>query len=189
MSTRTTLVALSCASAAAFSPVQLPVVSSAPAASSARAAVRCSEEGIFSADFSRRAALAGIAGGIIGLGATPSWAGYVTSLGIETTLPKDADRDDDLMSTKAVKDAIGNLMGYKSAASDLKTKFSSDTNMALIQSIRKDFDFSKVRDDLNIASTVFDDTTQVRAPRRERDRRRRRRAPSPLPHPLPAVPC
>ena len=44
--------------------------------------------------------------------------------------------------------------------SGLKASFESDTNMVLIPSIRKSFDFSKLRDDLNTVATVFDDQTQ-----------------------------
>lgn len=156
-----TLAALSfLGSATGFSAVP-PCLGLSP--SSARAAVRCdaSEEGIFSAQFSRRAALAGFAGVVIGAGASPSWAGYVTSLGIETTTPKDAERDAELLATKAVQDALKGMRGYKAAAQSLKSQFAADNNMQLIATIRKDFDFSKVRDDLNVASSVFDDTTQL----------------------------
>lgn len=40
--------------------------------------------------------------------------------------------------------------------------------MQLIPVIRKDFDFSKLRDDLNIVSTVFDDQTQLTTDRATR---------------------
>ena len=33
--------------------------------------------------------------------------------------------------------------------------------MQLIPVIRKEFDFAKLRDDLNVATTIFDDTTQL----------------------------
>jgi len=131
-------------------------------ATSARAAlVRCdasiSDDGVFS----RRAALAGFAGMVIGANALPATAGYVTSLGLETTKPEDAERDDELLKTKAVQDATSNLKGYKTAANSLKSTFTANTDAPLIPSIRKEFDFSKVRDDLNVATTVFDDTTQL----------------------------
>lgn len=109
---------------------------------------------------SRRSVIsAGVLGAVLG-GVTPAWAGYVTSLGIETTKPKDAEKDDELLSSKEVQKSIQGIKGYKSAAKELGAKFSTDTTMPLIPTIRKDFDFSKVRDDLNIAATVFDDETQ-----------------------------
>jgi len=155
------LATLTCglATASAFSPT---TAACRPAAASTRAAAapRCeasAEEGIFS----RRAVLAGVAGAVIGLGSQPVTAGYVTSLGIETTKPKDADIDDDLLASKPVQASINNLNGYKSAANSLKSQFDANTDLELIPAIRKEFDFSKLRDDLNVASTVFDDTTQL----------------------------
>merc|ERR1719409_2622341 len=100
------------ANSVAFAPTtQLP-----PAHRVARcgAVPQCSlldEEG-----FSRRAALSGGLGLALGLGATPAWAGYVTSLGIETTKPKDAEKDDELLSSKEVQKSIEGIKGYKSAA-------------------------------------------------------------------------
>lgn len=40
--------------------------------------------------------------------------------------------------------------------------------MALIPVIRKEFDFAKVRDDLNIVATIFDDQTQLTIDRQSR---------------------
>jgi len=93
--------------------------------------------------------------------ALPVHAGYVTSLGIETTKPKDAERDDELLASTEVQKSLEGIRGYKAAASALKSTFAGDTNMPLIPTIRKEFDFSKVREDLNIAATVFDDQTQL----------------------------
>ena len=126
------------------------------------------DEPLLSAETSRRAVLAAMLGAGIGSFAQPSFAGYVTSLGIETTKPSDADVDKDLLNSKAVQTGLENIKGYKSAASSLKGKFESDPNMQLIPSIRKDFDFSKLRDDLNVVSTVFDDQTQLTTDRLQR---------------------
>ena len=43
----------------------------------------------------------------------------------------------------------------------LNNKFSSDPNVNLIPSIRSEFDFSKLRDDLNLLTSVFDEQTQL----------------------------
>jgi len=120
-----------------------------------------SDDGILTPETSRRAVLAGLLGLGIGSGANPAMAGYVTNLGIETTSPKDAEIDDDLLKSSAVQKGIENLKTYKSAAGSLKGAFLKDNNMPLIPSIRKEFDFSKLRDDLNVATTVFDDQTQL----------------------------
>lgn len=113
------------------------------------------------ATVTRRATLAGLLGLGMGVGSTPVMAGYVTSLGIETTKPEDADKDDELLATKPVQDSIKSLGTYRSNAASLKSQFESNTDMPLIPAIRKDFDFSKLRDDLNVASTVFDDQAQL----------------------------
>merc|ERR1719453_2274891 len=132
------------------------------AARSARSsAPQLREEPLISAEVSRRAILAAMLGAGVGAGATPAFAGYVTSLGIETTKPSDADVDDELLASKPVQDGLGRLKACKEAAQSLKAAFAKDTNMNLIPAIRKDFDFSKLRDDLNVVSTVFDDQTQL----------------------------
>jgi len=137
-----------------------PTCRAAQQSAARHAAPACSGKGIDPA-VSRRATLAGLLGLGIGSGALPVTAGYVTSLGIETTKPEDADRDDDLLKTKEVQASITNLNNYKSSASSLKSQFEANTDMSLIPAIRKDFDFSQLRDDLNVASTVFDDQTQL----------------------------
>jgi len=84
----------------------------------------------------------------------------VTSLGIETTKPKDADVDGELLASKEVQSGLSAIKNYRSAASTLKAQFEADNAMQLIPVIRKEFDFSKLRDSLNVVTTVFDDTTQ-----------------------------
>lgn len=127
-----------------------------------------SEANPLTGETSRRAALAGLLGLGVGAGARPAFAGYVTSLGIETTSPKDADVDDELLATKPVQQALENLKGYKAASASLKSEFAKDNNMVLIPVIRKKFDFSQLRDDLNVATTVFDDQTQLTTDRLSR---------------------
>lgn len=110
--------------------------------------------------FSRRGALT--AGASFALScASPAWAGYVTSLGIETTKPKDAEVDDELLASKEVQTGLSSIKAYRSAAAALKVQFDADSAMQLIPVIRKEFDFSKLRDSLNVVTTVFDDTTQL----------------------------
>ena len=118
----------------------------------------------------RRAVLAA-ALGLSASGAAPAfagWAGESVSLGVKTTSPKDADRDDDLLATKEVQAGLSNLKAYKQTAAALKGTFAKDSNMQLIPVIRKEFDFSKLRDDLNIVATIFDDQTQLTTDRASR---------------------
>jgi hypothetical protein len=151
---------------ASFTPTATPLSLSAHAVRSAVPVM--AEEPLFSAETSRRAVLAGLLGVGIGSGATPAFAGYVTSLGIETTKPSDADVDSELLASKPVQDGLGRLKACKDAAASLKAQFAKDANMNLIPSIRKEFDFSKLRDDLNTVSTVFDDQTQLTTDRLSR---------------------
>jgi len=110
----------------------------------------------------RRAILSrGAAAALSVVGARQALAGYVTSLGIEVTKPKDAEKDDELMASDGVKKSLENVKGYKTFAGGLRAKFATDSNMQLIPSIRSEFDFSKVRDDLNVLTAVFDDQTQL----------------------------
>jgi len=118
------------------------------------------EEPLFSAEASRRAVLAGFLGTAMVAGAQPALAGYVTSLGLEVTKPEDAEVDEELLGTRAVRTSLSNLKAYMTKAASLKGAFAKDQDMQLIPTIRKEFDFSKVRDDLNVVTTVFDDDTQ-----------------------------
>merc|ERR1712146_32720 len=90
------------------------------------------------------------------------------SLGIETTKPNDADVDGELLASDKVQAGLKNVKGYKATASSLKAKFDADPNMSLIGPIRAEFDFSKLRDDLNVITTVFDETTQETTDRASR---------------------
>lgn len=142
---------LCCASLLASGALQAPVVGRAELAARAPQPL---------ATASRRALLTSIAS--LGVAsATPAWAGYVTSLGIETTKPQDAEKDDELLGSKAVQDGLSAIKKYRSSAAALSSQFEKDTNMNLIPVIRKDFDFSALRNDLNTITTVFDDQTQL----------------------------
>lgn len=134
-----------------------------PASSVRASSVVCSLE----QPMQRRAVLAA-ALGLGASGAAPAWAGYVTSLGIVTTKPADAERDDDLFATKEVQAGVKNLQQYRETAKALRATFDKDNNMQLIPVIRKDFDFSALRDDLNVVATIFDDQTQLTTDRASR---------------------
>lgn len=100
--------------------------------------------------------------GALGLGLSqPASAGFVTSLGLEVTKPSDADIDDDLLKSRPVQKSLENLRTYKKNAAALKQQLAKTPDMELIPTIRKQFDFAAIRDDLNVATTVFDDQTQL----------------------------
>ena len=173
---------LLCGAAAGFSLQHACAPAVSQCARSSAPQLAADDEPIISAETSRRAVLAALLGAGVGAGATPAFAGYVTSLGIETTKPKDADIDDEILATRQVQSALSNLKTYKSSAASLKGLFDKDTTMNLIPTIRKEFDFSKLRDDLNVVSTVFDDTTQLTVDRISRSCAPRR--PLPFKRPL-----
>jgi hypothetical protein len=99
-------------------------------------------------------------GATVGVSAIPAWAGYVTSLGIETTSKEDAEIDQELLRSSQVQDSIKNVQRYQKVGQFLKGKFDENSNVVIIPFIRKEFDFSKVRNDLNIVTGVFDEDTQ-----------------------------
>ena len=146
------------AATSAYAPVVGPARSPAAASS-----IRCSasEEGPTRRAVLARAITAGSVGLLGGGVAQPALAGYVTSLGFETTLPKDAEKDDELLASSQVQRGLKNVVNYRVSARNLYSKFSSDPNVNLIPSIRSDFDFSKLRDDLNLLTSVFDEQTQL----------------------------
>lgn len=157
------LFAYSVASLLAFVPP--PCSNAGMATRHSRTTQVCASEG---GNLARRAILTGVCAGAAAAATTPVWAGYVTSLGIETTAPKDADKDEELLGTKQVQGGLENIKTYRSAAASLQSRFAAEQNMPLIPVIRKDFDFSKLRDDLNLVITVFDDTTQLTLDRTSR---------------------
>ena len=59
-------------------------------------------------------------------------------------------------------------MGVEPARAAAQATFDKDNNMQLIPVIRKDFDFSALRDDLNVVATIFDDQTQLTTDRASR---------------------
>ena len=143
----------------AYAPVVGPARS--PAAASSIRCSAASEEGPTRRAVLTRAITAGSIGLLGGGVAQPALAGYVTSLGFETTLPKDAEKDDELLASSQVQRGLKNVVNYRVSARNLYSKFSSDPNVNLIPSIRSDFDFSKLRDDLNLLTSVFDEQTQL----------------------------
>ena len=88
------------AATSSYAPVVGPARSPAAASS-----IRCSasEEGPTRRAVLARAITAGSVGLLGGGVAQPALAGYVTSLGFETTLPKDAEKDDELLASSQVQ--------------------------------------------------------------------------------------
>ena len=74
--------------------------------------------------------------------------------------PKDAIVDEDILKSDAVQKAISNVKGYKQTCLDLKATLSSDNQSDIGPKIRKDFDPSVLRTDLNAINAALDEDTQ-----------------------------
>lgn len=74
--------------------------------------------------------------------------------------PKDAIVDSDILKSDSVQSAIKSVRGYKQSVLDMKSSLASDNQADIGPKIRKDFDFSIVRTDLNSINAALDEDTQ-----------------------------
>ncbi len=74
--------------------------------------------------------------------------------------PKDAIVDEDILKSDSVQKGIAAVRGYKQSVVDMKAILASDNQADIGPKIRKDFDFSVVRTDLNAINAALDEDTQ-----------------------------
>jgi len=74
--------------------------------------------------------------------------------------PKDAIVDEDILKSGSVQNGIAAVRGYKQSVVDMKAALASDNQTDIGPKIRKDFDFSVVRTDLNAINAALDEDTQ-----------------------------
>lgn len=74
--------------------------------------------------------------------------------------PKDAIVDEDVLKSDSVQKGIAAVRGYKQSVVDMKATLASDSQADIGPKIRKDFDFSVVRTDLNAINAALDEDTQ-----------------------------
>jgi hypothetical protein len=74
--------------------------------------------------------------------------------------PKDAIVDTDVLKSDSVQKGIAAVRGYKQSVVDMKAILASDSQADIGPKIRKDFDFSVVRTDLNAINAALDEDTQ-----------------------------
>lgn len=74
--------------------------------------------------------------------------------------PKDAIVDEDILKSESVQNGISAVRGYKQSVVDMKAALASDNQADIGPKIRKDFDFSVVRTDLNAINAALDEDTQ-----------------------------
>ena len=74
--------------------------------------------------------------------------------------PKDAIVDEDILKSDSVQKGIAAVRGYKQSVVDMKQALASDGQADIGPKIRKDFDFSVIRSDLNAINAALDEDTQ-----------------------------
>lgn len=74
--------------------------------------------------------------------------------------PKDAIIDDEAFASSAVQNALKEVKGYASMVGEMKQSLASNSQVNLGPLIRKQFDFAKLRSDLNTFNSAFDEETQ-----------------------------
>jgi hypothetical protein len=87
-------------------------------------------------------------------------AGWVTGPGSAVIDPKEAIVDEEILKSGPVQQALKDVSGYASIVTDMKAALQKDSQVNLAPVIKKTFDFSKLRSDLNTLNSAFDEETQ-----------------------------
>jgi hypothetical protein len=74
--------------------------------------------------------------------------------------PKDAIIDDEILASSAVQDALKSVKGYAALVAEMKKALGDNDQVNLGPALRKQFDFGKLRADLNSLNSAFDEDTQ-----------------------------
>jgi len=74
--------------------------------------------------------------------------------------PKDAIIDEDILKSQAVQNARNGIKGYLDGVRQMKQALKSNGQTDIGQFLRKEYDFVKLRDSLNIVNSAFDEDTQ-----------------------------
>jgi hypothetical protein len=78
----------------------------------------------------------------------------------EVIAPSEAIVDEEILKSEPVQKGIANVKGYKQSVVDMKGMLSSDAQADIGPKIRKVFDPSVVRTDLNAINSALDEDTQ-----------------------------
>jgi hypothetical protein len=78
----------------------------------------------------------------------------------EVVDPKDAIIDPDALKSDSVQKGLAAVRGYKQSVVDMRKALTADNQTDIGPKIRKDFDFSVVRTDLNAINAALDEDTQ-----------------------------
>mmetsp|Transcript_10813 Transcript_10813/g.22895 ORF Transcript_10813/g.22895 Transcript_10813/m.22895 type:complete len:225 (-) Transcript_10813:102-776(-) len=101
-----------------------------------------------------------VAGGLATMTPEPANAGWATGPGSAVIDPKEAIVDDDIFKTAPVQKALKAVKSYAASVTEMKKALSSNSQVDLKPAIRKNFEFSALRADLNTLNTAFDEDTQ-----------------------------
>eukprot|EP00536_Pseudo-nitzschia_multiseries_P000052 jgi/Psemu1/233212/estExt_Genewise1.C_20139 len=101
-----------------------------------------------------------VVGGLSTLAPEPANAGWATGPGSAVIDPKEAIVDDEIFKTAPVQKALKAVKQYASTVKEMKKALSANSQVDLKPVIRKEFEFSALRADLNTLNTAFDEDTQ-----------------------------
>ncbi len=107
--------------------------------------------------------MAGLVAGVVSVGvvaAPPANAGWATGPGSAVLDPTEAIIDDEILKSGPVQKALKDVSGYAALVREMKGRLQADSQVNLGPVLRKEFDFSKLRADLNTLNTAFDEETQ-----------------------------
>ena len=113
----------------------------------------------------RQQFLAQFAGAVVATSAFPGVASAAKYGGIGAGSsavldPKDAIIDDEILASSAVQNALSSIKGYSNMVGQMKSALAQNDQVNLGPVIRKEFDFVKLRSELNTLNTAFDEDTQ-----------------------------
>ncbi|OEU13948.1 hypothetical protein FRACYDRAFT_210017 [Fragilariopsis cylindrus CCMP1102] len=102
-----------------------------------------------------------VVGGVTAFGVpAPANAGWANGPGSGVLDPKDAIIDEDVFKTAAVQKALKCVQSFSSAVTDMKKSLAANSQVDLKPVIRKEFEASKLRAELNTLNSAFDEETQ-----------------------------
>ena len=101
-----------------------------------------------------------VAGGLSTLAPEPANAGWATGPGSAVINPKEAIVDEDIFKTKPVQKALKCVKSYASNVAEMKKALSANSQVDLKPVLRKEFEISALRAELNTLNSAFDEDTQ-----------------------------
>jgi hypothetical protein len=101
-----------------------------------------------------------IAGGLSTLAPEPANAGWATGPGSAVINPKDAIVDEDIFKTAPVQKALKAVKVYSATVTEMKKSLSTNSQVDLKPVIRKSFEISALRAEMNTLNSAFDEDTQ-----------------------------